>query len=742
MNKLILQRKKRSTLNILDNQGKNKSIKIEIRKKTSVCKKKIFLDKNKYIDNDIDISDNQLQLSKKINNIKSNNKSVYYKNNIDDSPRRKYTKSKNKNTIFLSKKYKERNNLNDSLVLNEYTKNSKSIIKSKLSFDKKLNNKLDNIKVCNVKQSILMHKFNKPQHNISRNIVINKILTVTELANKISVKSSKIINLMAKLGSIVNHNDILNQEAIQLILEDMGHKVIFYDENKLENDLINNSNKNPVFKYRPPIITIAGHVDHGKTSLLDYIKSTKLVDQEIGGITQTIKAYQINQDNKIITFIDTPGHGAFINMRIRGIKITDVIVLIIAADDGVMPQTIEIIKQAKLYQIPVIVAINKIDKPNSNIDKIKRDLTKHNIISTEWGGENKFVYISAKLGIGINELIEVILLQTKLMNLKTVFNGPVKGTVIESYLDKKRGPIVVILIHEGTLKIGDFILCGLAYGRVRAMYNDNKHRITQALPSTPVEVLGLSSLPNSGDLLISLNNEKHIKNIINYRKRKVHELRINNDKKKEININDMFNIKEQVNELNFLVKTDTYGINEVIVSTLTKLSNDRIQIKIVSSSIGVINETDITLASSFKAIIIGFNVKISNYIRKISINSGVCIKCYSVIYDLIHDMKQIIDNIINQYQVPAKQLSGIAEIRNIFKFKNYTIAGCMVINGNIKQHANINILRNNKIIFSSTIESLKRFKDNVSEVRSGMDCGIIVKNYSDLLVGDIIKAFN
>ncbi|MCV2525237.1 MAG: translation initiation factor IF-2 [Candidatus Lightella neohaematopini] len=745
INKLILQRKKRSTLNILDNKGQNKSIKVEIRKKTSIYKKKIFLNKNRYTnDNIIDDEYTNNQLSRKIStNFDNQNKSVYSTNNINNITKKKYVKSKNKsNTISNKKCHIKHDDINTNILLNEFAKNNNSIENFKSSSNEKLNNKLDNIKIHSTQQSILTHKFNKPKHHISRNIIINKTMTVTELANKISVKSSKIINLMAKLGSTVNCSDTISQEAIQLIVEDMGHKVTFCNKNKLEDNLINiSTNKNPILKFRSPIITIAGHVDHGKTSLLDFIRSTNLVNQEIGGITQTIKAYQIKKNNKTITFIDTPGHNSFTNMRIRGIKITDIIVLIIAADDGVMPQTIEVIEQAKLHQIPIIIAINKIDKSNSNIEKIKRDLAKYNIISKEWGGENQFVYISAKLGIGINDLMQAIFLQTELLNLKTVFNGPAKGTIIESYLDKKCGPIVIVLIHAGTLKIGDLILCGLTHGRVRAMYDDNNNRVTTAFPSTPVKILGLSNLANSGDLLVSLNDEKHIKNILEYRRRKINELKINNIE--ELNINNMFNNNnKKVSKLNFLIKTDTYGINEVIVNTLNKLSNDALQIKIVNSSIGNINETDILLANSFKAIIIGFNIKINNYIRKISANNNVCIKCYSVIYNLIDDIKQIINNTIYQNQVPTKKLLGVAEVRNIFISKSYTIAGCMVINGNIKQCANINILRNNKIIFSGIIESLKRFKDNVNEVRNGMDCGIVIKNYNNILIGDTIKAFS
>ncbi|MCV2502401.1 MAG: translation initiation factor IF-2 [Candidatus Lightella neohaematopini] len=746
INKLILQRKKRSTLNILDNKGKNKSIKVEIRKKTSIYKKKIFLNKNKYTnDNIINDEYTNNQLSKKISvSFDNQDKSIYSTNNVNSISKRKHVKSKNKNSIISNKKYDiEYNNVSTNMLLNKSVTSNKSIIKPKLLSDEKLNNKLDNIKIYGTQQSILTHKFNKPKQHISRNIIINKTITVTELASKISVKSSKIINLMAKLGSTVNYNDILSQEAIQLIVEDMGHKVVFCNKNKLEDDLINiSANKNPIFKFRSPIITIAGHVDHGKTSLLDFIRSTNLVNQEIGGITQTIKVYQINKNNKTITFIDTPGHNSFTNMRIRGIKVTDIIILIIAADDGVMPQTIEVIEQAKLCQIPMIIAINKIDKPNSNIEKIKRDLAKYGIISKEWGGENQFVYISAKLGTGINDLMQTISTQTELLNLKTVFNGPAKGTIIESYLDKKRGPIVIVLIHEGTLTVGDFILCGLTNGRVRAMYDDNNNCINKALPSTPVKVLGLSSLPNSGDSLISLNNEKHIKNILAYRKRKINELKISNNIK-ELDINNIFdNSDKKVSKLNFLIKTDTYGINEVIVNTLNKLSNDTLQIRIINSSIGNINENDILLANSFKAIIIGFNIKINNYIRKISINNNVCIKCYSIIYNLIDDIKQIIHDTIHQNQVPIKKLLGVAEVRNIFISKNYTIAGCMVVNGNIKQYANINILRNNKVIFNGMIESLKRFKDNINEVRNGMDCGIVIKNYNNILIGDIIKAFS
>nr|GEZ89434.1 translation initiation factor IF-2, chloroplastic [Tanacetum cinerariifolium] len=483
-----------------------------------------------------------------------------------------------------------------------------------------------------------------------------------------------------------------------------------------------------------------GHVDHGKTSLLDYIRSTKIACNEAGGITQNIGAYHVKTESGSITFLDTPGHSAFTGMRARGVKLTDIVILVVAADDGVKPQTIEAIQHAKEANVPIIVAINKIDKIGSDINQIKNDLTKYNIVSEEWGGENMFVSISAKTGKGIDTLLNTILLQSEMLELKAISTGMAEGVVIESYLDKGRGPIATVLVQKGNLKKGDVILCGLEYGRIKSLRNENGKILKNAGPSIPVEILGLSKVPFAGDQVTVVRDEKKAKEVACYRQNKSRELKLANQNRS--NLENMFdNIKKSdFSELKVIIKSDVQGSLEAISGALLKLSTNEVKINIIGSGIGGITETDAALALASNAIILGFNVRADVSAKKIIEMEHLDLRYYSVIYDLIDEVQSAMTGLLSpEYK---QNIIGLAEVRNIFKSPKFgLIAGCMVIDGIIKKNNPIRILRDHIVIYEGDLESLRRFKEDVSEVRNGMECGIGVKNFNDIKVRDNIEVF-
>ncbi|QJC29161.1 translation initiation factor IF-2 [Enterobacteriaceae endosymbiont of Plateumaris rustica] len=761
--KLILQKKVHSILTVQNNKNQNKTIKVEIRKKKINLKNSDILPysnniKNinkkkeiKFIKNNFKIKNKQQKL--KINIQEKNNinikKNIQNKKNIIINKKiEEKLKINNKKYSFIKNSY-DKQNLNEKKInLNFHIRKSKIIRKKKYYKNNRINKEDQKIYSKNKNKNnfhVLYQNFHKPIKNINRDVIINETISIIELANKMAVKSSQIVKIMMNMGEeVLNINQFLDQETAQLIAEEMGHKVILKNENDLEMSLINDRNNyaNLIPISRAPIVTIMGHVDHGKTSLLDYIRSSKIVSNEIGGITQNIGAYQVKlKNNKKITFIDTPGHSAFTLMRLRGVQITDIIVLVIAADDGVMPQTIEAIQHAKAAQVPIIIAINKIDKTTSNIENIKNQLSKHNIISESWGGKNIFVNISAILGTGINNLLDAILLQSEILELKAINKGMAKGIVIESYLDKGRGPIANILVKEGILNKGDVILCGFEYGRIRGLRNEKGIEVLQAGPSTPVEILGLSGIPLTGESLIVVRNEKKAKEVAIYRKNKLRELKISNQqkifKKTFLKLD-----KNKICEFNILLKGNSQGTIEVIRNILINLSNDKINIKIISSGVGSITETDVALAlaTSNNVMIIGFNVKANNSALNIIKTENVNIRYFSIIYNLIDEIQKSINNILSpEYKY---KLLGLAKVRNIFKItKIGVIAGCTVLKGVIKRHNSIRLLRNNNIIHEGVLESLKRFKDNVNEVRNGMECGIGIKHYNDICTGDNIEVY-
>ena len=590
------------------------------------------------------------------------------------------------------------------------------------------------------KGSALQQSFQKPAQAVNRDVVIGETLTVGELANKMAVKGSQVIKAMMKLGAMATINQVIDQETAQLVAEEMGHKVILRRENELEEAVMSDRDTGAAAEPRAPVVTIMGHVDHGKTSLLDYIRSTKVASGEAGGITQHIGAYHVETENGMITFLDTPGHAAFTSMRARGAQATDIVVLVVAADDGVMPQTIEAIQHAKAAQVPVVVAVNKIDKPEADPDRVKNELSQYGILPEEWGGESQFVHVSAKAGTGIDELLDAILLQAEVLELKAVRKGMASGAVIESFLDKGRGPVATVLVREGTLHKGDIVLCGFEYGRVRAMRNELGQEVLEAGPSIPVEILGLSGVPAAGDEVTVVRDEKKAREVALYRQGKFREVKLARQQKSKLE-NMFANMTEgEVHEVNIVLKADVQGSVEAISDSLLKLSTDEVKVKIIGSGVGGITETDATLAAASNAILVGFNVRADASARKVIEAESLDLRYYSVIYNLIDEVKAAMSGMLSPEL--KQQIIGLAEVRDVFKSPKFgAIAGCMVTEGTIKRHNPIRVLRDNVVIYEGELESLRRFKDDVNEVRNGMECGIGVKNYNDVRVGDMIEVF-
>ncbi|MEX5409721.1 translation initiation factor IF-2 [Atlantibacter hermannii] len=590
------------------------------------------------------------------------------------------------------------------------------------------------------KGSALQQGFNKPVQAVNRDVVIGETITVGELANKMAVKGSQVIKAMMKLGAMATINQVIDQETAQLVAEEMGHKVILRRENELEEAVMSDRDTGAAAESRAPVVTIMGHVDHGKTSLLDYIRSTKVASGEAGGITQHIGAYHVETDNGMITFLDTPGHAAFTAMRARGAQATDIVVLVVAADDGVMPQTIEAIQHAKAAQVPVVVAVNKIDKPEADPDRVKNELSQYGILPEEWGGESQFVHVSAKAGTGIDDLLDAILLQAEVLELKAVRKGMASGVVIESFLDKGRGPVATVLVREGTLNKGDIVLCGFEYGRVRAMRDELGREVTEAGPSIPVEILGLSGVPAAGDEVTVVRDEKKAREVALYRQGKFREVKLARQQKSKLE-NMFANMTEgEVSEVNIVLKADVQGSVEAISDSLLKLSTDEVKVKIVGSGVGGITETDATLAAASNAILVGFNVRADASARRVIEAESLDLRYYSVIYHLIDEVKAAMSGMLSPEL--KQQIIGLAEVRDVFKSPKFgAIAGCMVTEGTIKRHNPIRVLRDNVVIYEGELESLRRFKDDVNEVRNGMECGIGVKNYNDVRVGDMIEVF-
>ncbi|HIP75554.1 MAG TPA: translation initiation factor IF-2 [Psychromonas hadalis] len=588
--------------------------------------------------------------------------------------------------------------------------------------------------------SALQQAFEKPAAKVERDVKIGETISVADLANKMAVKAVEVIKVMMKMGVMATINQIIDQETATIVAEEMGHTVILTKENELEEAVLADAKTGGKISSRAPVVTIMGHVDHGKTSLLDYIRKAKVADGEAGGITQHIGAYHVNTPNGMITFLDTPGHAAFTSMRSRGAKSTDIVILVVAADDGVMPQTVEAIQHAKAAGVPLIVAVNKIDKEGADLDRVKTELSQHDIISEEWGGENIFCHVSAKFGDGVDGLLESILLQSEMLDLEAVSTGGASGVVIESRLDKGRGPVATVLIQQGELKKGDIVLCGLEYGRVRAMRDENGQPIESAGPSIPVEVLGLSGVPSAGDEATVVRDEKKAREVALYRQGKFRDVKLARQQKAKLD--NMFANMEagEVSELKIVLKSDVQGSLEAIADSLNKLSTDEVKVNIIGRGVGGITETDASLASASGAIVIGFNVRADATARRLIDNEAVDLRYYSIIYDLIDEVRSAMGGLLSPEF--RQEITGIADVREVFKSpKIGLIAGCMVTEGKIKRSNPIRVLRDNIVIYEGLLESLRRFKDDAETVRNGVECGIGVKNYNDVRVGDQIEVF-
>ena len=590
------------------------------------------------------------------------------------------------------------------------------------------------------KPTSMQQGFDKSATVAKSDVAIGETIVVSELASKMSVKATEVIKVMMKMGAMATINQVIDQETAQLVAEEMGHKVILRKENELEEAVLADRDNNATAEGRAPVVTIMGHVDHGKTSTLDYIRKAHVASGEAGGITQHIGAYHVDTDNGMITFLDTPGHAAFTAMRARGAQATDIVVLVVAADDGVMPQTIEAIQHAKAAGVPLIVAVNKIDKEGANPDNVKNELAQYDVIPEEWGGENIFVHISAKQGTNIDGLLEAILLQSEVLELSAVKEGMASGVVVESRLDKGRGPVATVLVQSGTLNKGDIVLCGQEYGRVRAMRDENGKDIETAGPSIPVEILGLSGVPASGDEATVVRDERKAREVANYRQGKFRDVKLARQQKAKLE-NMFANMTAgEVAELNVVLKADVQGSVEAIADSLLKLSTDEVKVNIVGSGVGGITETDATLAAASNAIILGFNVRADATARSTVQNENLDLRYYSIIYQLIDEVKQAMGGML----APEfrQEIIGLAQVRDVFKSpKLGAIAGCIVTEGTIKRSNPIRVLRENVVIYEGELESLRRFKDDVQEVKNGYECGVGVKNYNDVRVGDQIEVF-
>jgi translation initiation factor IF-2 len=584
------------------------------------------------------------------------------------------------------------------------------------------------------------HGFERPAAPVKRDVQIGETITVAELAQRMAVKANEVIKVMMNMGVMATINQPIDQDTAVLVVEELGHNPIVVRESAIDDELLATDTEHELVP-RPPVVTVMGHVDHGKTSLLDYIRRTKVAAGEAGGITQHIGAYHVETAKGVVTFLDTPGHAAFTAMRARGAQITDIVVLVVASDDGVMPQTIEAIQHAKAAEVPIVVAITKMDKPEADPDRVKNDLAKHGVIPEEWGGDTLFVQVSARTGQGIDELLDTLVLQADILELKATREGPAAGVVIESSMEKGRGAVATVLVKRGLLKPGDPIIAGQEFGRVRAMFDENGRPVNEAGPSLPVVVLGLSGAPNAGDDLVVVESERKAREVALYRQGKFRDTKL--AKQGPAKLEDMLSQMGdgKAATVHVVIKADVQGSAEALRDALTNLSTDEVAVKVVSSGVGGITESDVTLAQASNARVIGFNVRADSSARNMIKESGIDVRYYSIIYEAIDDLKQVLSGML----APEikEQIVGLAEVREVFRSSKFgTVAGCIVVDGYVRRSNPIRVLRNNVVIFEGALESLRRFKDDVNEVRAGTECGIGVKNYNDVRVGDQIECYS
>ena len=590
------------------------------------------------------------------------------------------------------------------------------------------------------KEDKVEQTFVAPTEPIVKEVVVPETITVADLAHKMSVKASEVIKTLMGMGMMVTINQVLDQETAIIAVEEMGHKPEAAKENDPESLLNIESSVEEILETRPPVVTVMGHVDHGKTSLLDFIRESRVASGEAGGITQHIGAYHVKTSKGVITFLDTPGHEAFSAMRARGAKATDIVVLAVAADDGVMPQTIEAINHSKAANVPLIVAINKIDKPEANPEKVKGELLGHEVIPESLGGDAMFVEVSAKTGQGIDNLLDAILLQAEVLELKAPSNTPAKGIVVEARLDKGRGPVTTLLVQSGVLNPGDTILAGTAFGRVRGMLDELGKNISKAGPSIPAEVIGLSDVPNAGDEFIVINDEKKAREVALFRQGKYRDVKF--AKQQASKLENMFDqmAEGEIKTLPLIIKSDVQGSFEALAGSLEKLSTAEVKVNVIHSAVGAVNESDINLAAASNAVIIAFNVRAESGARKLADSLDIDVRFYSIIYEAVDEVKAALGGLLSPEE--KENILGLVDVRETFKASKVgTIAGCYVLEGLIRRDSKIRILRDNVVIYDGELDSLKRFKDDTKEVKSNFECGLSIKNFNDIKVGDQIEAY-
>ncbi len=585
------------------------------------------------------------------------------------------------------------------------------------------------------------HGFSKPTAPVVREVEVGDSIIVADLAQKLAVKGSEVVKALFKMGVMATINQAVEHDTAVLVIEELGHTAVRATDHDVEVRLVAQSESLGERAPRPPVVTIMGHVDHGKTSLLDYIRRTKVAAGEAGGITQHIGAYHVQTSKGVITFLDTPGHAAFTSMRSRGARLTDIVVLVVAADDGVMPQTIEAIQHARAANVPLIVAMNKMDKPEANPDHVKQGLVQHEVVPEEWGGDVQFVPLSAKTGEGVDALLEAISVQSEVMELTAAATDRASGVVIESSLDKGRGPVATVLVQQGTLARGDFVVCGVEFGRVRALFDETGQQVQAAGPSIPVQMLGLSSVPEAGDDFVVVADERLAKDVAQQRAQKRRETRlVSKTNRLEDIMAQMSQGGGEQQTLNIVVKADVQGSVEALRDALTKLGNDIVKVNVIASGVGGLTESDATLAAASKALLIGFNVRADATARRVIEANGLDLRYFSIIYDVIDQVRQVASGLLG-VEV-REEIIGIAQVREVFRSSKFgAVAGCMVVEGMVKRSKPIRVLRDNTVVFQGELESLRRFKDLVDEVRNGMECGIAVKQYNDVKVGDQIECF-
>ena len=591
-------------------------------------------------------------------------------------------------------------------------------------------------------QSAEPSNFVQPTEPQVREVHVPETITVADLAHKMSVKGAEVVKTLMQMGQMVTINQVLDQETAMIVVEEMGHKAFaakLDDPEAFLEDTEAETHAQASATTRPPVVTIMGHVDHGKTSLLDYIRRTKVAAGEAGGITQHIGAYHVDTPRGVITFLDTPGHEAFTAMRARGANATDIVILVVAADDGVMPQTKEAIAHAKAAKVPIVVAINKIDKPEANPDRVKTELVAEEVVPEDYGGDSPFISVSAKTGQGVDDLLENVLLQAEVLELKAPVEAPAKGLIVEARIDKGRGPVATVLVQSGTLKKGDVLLAGAAFGRVRAMLDENGRSVDEAGPSIPVEILGMTEVPQAGDEMMVLGDERKAREIALFRQGKFRDVRL--AKQQAAKLENIFeNMGEGAKTLSLIVKSDVQGSQEALAAAMQKLSTDEVKVNIVHAAVGAITESDINLAIASKAVVIGFNVRADQQAKRLAEGNGIDLRYYSIIYDAVDDVKNAMQGMLAPER--RENVIGLVEIRQVFKVSRLgNIAGCMVLEGVVKRGAQVRLLRDNAVVWTGELDSLKRFKDDAKEVKEGFECGLTLKNNDDIQEGDQLEVF-